>query len=252
SSIHNAYQTLLTRGRLVPNPAQAALVQRLANLQTRLAPAYSTAPHQKGKGVYIYGNVGTGKSRIADLFASTLSPDISSRRIHFHEFMMDIHMRLHHARSSPTYSGDPLVAIGRQVSAESRVLCFDEFQVTDIADAMILKRLFGAIWGCGGVMVATSNRHPNNLYEKGLNRSLFLPFIDELQRRCEVWEMQGDLDYRMVTDDEEKSRQTVFFSDAAEFSESLEEVSQAARLVPQEIPVMMNRVLNVEGARVGK
>jgi protein AFG1 len=76
---------------------------------------------------------------------------------------------------------------------------FDEFQVTDIAGAMILKRLFGAIWDGGGVMVATSNRHPESLYERGLNRPLFLPFIKELQRRCEVWKMLGDQDYRMTT-----------------------------------------------------
>lgn len=142
--------------------------------------------------------------------------------------------------------------IGRQVSSESQVLCFDEFQVTDIADAMILKRLFGAIWGNGGVMVATSNRHPDNLYEKGLNRSLFLPFIDELKERCEVWKMEGDMDYRMTTHNEETLRQTVFFSDEAEFRRSLEGVCQGEELVKQEIPVMMNRVLNVEAARVGK
>ncbi len=110
---------------------------------------------------------------------------------------MDIHMRLHHARSQTYYSGDPLIQIGRDVRNESRVLCFDEFQVTDIADALILRRLFGAIWESGGVMVSTSNRPPEKLYENGLNRSLFLPFIGELNRRCEIWEMKGDEDYRM-------------------------------------------------------
>lgn len=247
SAIHAAYKNLLNRGRLSPNVGQAALVDRLAALQSTLAE--SEAPQT---GVYIYGNVGTGKSRIADLFAATLPSGISKRRIHFHEFMMDIHMRLHKARSSSTYRGDPLLQIGREVRDESRVLCFDEFQVTDIADAMILKRLFGAIWSSGGIMVSTSNRHPTNLYEKGLNRSLFLPFVDELQKRCEVWKMEGDLDYRMSTATEEAERQTVYFTDATQFQDSLDAEVRGALLQPTEIPVMMNRVLNVEAAKVGR
>lgn len=222
-------------------------MERLVNLQATL-----TESEKPQNGVYIYGNVGTGKSRIADLFAATMPPTISKRRIHFHEFMMDVHMRLHVARSRSGYGGDPLVRIGREVADESRVLCFDEFQVTDIADAMILKRLFGAIWGSGGVMVATSNRHPTNLYEKGLNRSLFLPFIDELQRRCEVWKMEGDLDYRMSTSAEESARDTVFFSDADEFETSLRVATKDAPVEPMEISVMMNRVLSVRAARVGQ
>lgn len=248
SSIHAAYKNLLDRGRLTKNPGQAALVDRLATLQTTLSG--STAPQN---GVYIYGNVGTGKSRIADLFAATLPSSISKRRIHFHEFMMDIHMRLHKARSASTYSGDPLVQIGQEVRSESRVLCFDEFQVTDIADAMILKRLFGAVWSAGGVMVATSNRHPTNLYEKGLNRSLFLPFIDELQRRCEVWKMEGEQDYRMSDAAiEETKRQTVYFTDEGGFRQSLEAATGGVSMEGTEIPVMMNRVLSVEAARVGQ
>lgn len=161
SAIHAAYKTLLSRGRLTANPSQAALVMRLARLQQTL----SQSPDPQ-TGLYIYGSVGTGKSRLADLFSSTLPPGISKRRVHFHEFMMDIHRRLHRARSLSTYAGDPLVQIGRQVREESRVLCFDEFQVSDIADALILKRLFGAIWESGGVMVSTSNRHPDRLVSR--------------------------------------------------------------------------------------
>ena len=246
TSIHSAYKALLTRGRLTTNPGQAALVDRLSTLQTTL-----TQSSDPQNGVYIYGNVGTGKSRIADLFAATLPPSITHRRTHFHEFMMDIHMRLHRARSASTYSGDPLVQIGHEVRSESRVLCFDEFQVTDIADAMILKRLFGAIWSSGGVMVATSNRHPTNLYEHGLNRSWFLPFIDELQRRCEVWKMVGEQDYRMTTATAEAERQTVFFTEEAGFRASFEKTTGNVEVKAMEIPVMMNRVLDVEAARVG-
>lgn len=163
SAVHAAYQTLLSRGRLTTNPGQAALVSRLARLQQTLFQS-----EEPQLGLYIYGSVGTGKSRLMDLFASTLPPQIPKRRVHFHEFMMDIHSRLHQARSLPTYSGDPLVQIGKEVRSESRVLCFDEYQVSDIADALILKRLFGAIWNSGGVMVSTSNRHPTNLVRKTL------------------------------------------------------------------------------------
>ncbi len=96
--------------------------------------------------------MGTGKSRIADLFCSTLPTGVTRRRAHFHEFMLDIHSRLHRARSASGYSEDPLPKIGREIRDESRVLCFDEFQITEIADAMILQRLFGSIWANGGVV----------------------------------------------------------------------------------------------------
>lgn len=245
TSIYAAYNTLLSTGRLTTNPGQAALVERLANLQHSLVES----PDQPQNGIYIYGSVGTGKSRIADLFAHTMPSGVSKRRIHFYEFMMDIHSRLHLARSQSTYRGDPLVEIGRKVREESKVLCFDEFQVTDIADAMILKRLFGAIWSAGGVMVATSNRHPNMLYEKGLNRSLFLPFIAELQHRCEVWKLEGDQDYRMTMASSEKEREAVFFTREDEFQHSLLNAIKDIALEPVDIPVMMSRVLHVEGAK---
>jgi protein AFG1 len=183
-------------------------------------------PHVTPQGLYIHGGVGTGKSRIADLFAATLPPSISHRRIHFHEFMLDVHHRLHLARSQSSYAGDPLVQIGRDIIArESRVLCFDEFQVTDIADAMILRRLFGAVWASGGVLVSTSNRRPERLYENGLNRDLFVPFIGDLQRHCEVWEFKGREDYRMKggVGDGAGERIETFFLDRMGFEGSLEE-----------------------------
>lgn len=201
-------------------------------------------------GLYIYGNVGTGKSRIADLFSSTIPASVSRRRVHFHEFMMDIHARLHRARSSPGYEGDPLLQIGRQVREESRVLCFDEFQVSDIADAMILKRLFGSIWDAGGVMVSTSNRHPNDLYERGLNRPLFIPFIKELQKRCQVWKMEGNQDYRMATQGKEDDRDQVFFTDETKYNESLDSATRSGALSERVIPVMMGRALTVQALRL--
>lgn len=126
--------------------------------------------------------------------------------------MLDVHHRLHIARSQSHYAGDPLVQIGRDVHAESRVLCFDEFQVTDIADAMILRRLFGAVWASGGVLVSTSNRTPRRLYENGLNRELFVPFIGDLERACEVWEVKGREDYRLKGGGRERV-ETVFLEE---------------------------------------
>ncbi|PVH89521.1 hypothetical protein DL98DRAFT_600817 [Cadophora sp. DSE1049] len=123
TGLKTAYNTLLTRHRLTPNRSQLALVNRLNTLQTdlhnhHLSNSNSTSKYSSQaslKGLYIYGSVGTGKSRIADLFASTLPPCITHRRMHFYEFMMDIHSRLHTARSLPTFSGDPLLQIGRDV-----------------------------------------------------------------------------------------------------------------------------------------
>ncbi|KAL2075479.1 hypothetical protein VTL71DRAFT_422 [Oculimacula yallundae] len=250
NALQTAYQALLKRRRLTPNPGQLALVNRLTTLQTSLSnlKTSSSNPHAPLKGVYIYGDVGTGKSRIADLFASTLPSTVTHRRMHFYEFMMDIHARLHHARSSPTYSGDPLVQIGRDVRAESQVLCFDEFQVTDIADALILKRLFGAIWESGGVMVSTSNRPPENLYENGLNRDLFLPFIGELTRNCEVWRMEGKEDYR-ISKGAREGRVDVFFTDDREFDRSLRDCVGKREMERKVIPVLMSRQLVVMAAK---
>ncbi|CCG82798.1 putative Mitochondrial ATPase [Taphrina deformans PYCC 5710] len=244
--IQTAYEGLLKKGRLTSNPGQEALVNRLAQLQVSLGGQDQA---QEETGLYIYGDVGTGKSRVADLFVSTLPENVTRRRIHFHEFMMDVHSRLHRARSRSGYSGDPLLRIGQEVRSESRVLCFDEFQVSDIADAMILKRLFGSIWASGGLMVSTSNRHPDKLYEKGLNRPLFVPFIKELQRRCEVWKMEGNQDYRMQTRGRQDERDQVFFTDEGAFNESLDSAVQGGQLLPMVIPVMMGRELRVNASR---
>ncbi|CAK3920209.1 AFG1-like ATPase [Lecanosticta acicola] len=258
TALHAAYKGLIQRGRLVPDQHQAALVTRLANLQDELLETNdngasilpSTRPVDATKGLYIYGSVGTGKSRLADLFAATLPSSVSRRRIHFHEFMMDVHTRLHRARSRPGYGGDPLVQIGREIEAESHVLCFDEFQVTDIADAMILGRLFGSIWRQGGVMVSTSNRHPNGLYENGLNRDLVLPFIRELQRRCEVWEIGGKDDYRMkgIQEEDASGRLETFFTDPSAFYQSLERALEGRKVQHVSLPVYGNRSLQISAA----
>ena len=252
SALEAAYKGLLTRNRLRPDSHQKALVRRLASLQDELANANhaSFIPRQPStvpKGLYIYGSVGTGKSRIADLFTATLPQEISRRRVHFHEFMNDVHHRLHLARQSPNYSGDPLIQIGRTIRRESRVLCFDEFQLTDIADAMIMARLFGSIWREGGVMVSTSNRHPNGLYENGLNRDIVMPFIREVQRRCEVWEIGGREDYRMASVAAGgKGRTETFFTDEHTFQNRLQEAIGGNHLEQVSLSVYGSRTLEVQ------
>jgi protein AFG1 len=251
TSLDHAYQALLKRGRLSQNPSQSALINRLSAIQTGLSSPDTAKPATGG--LYIHGSVGTGKSYLASLFTSTLPSPISRRRAHFHEFMLDVHSRLHVARSSSSKYGssDPLPLIGRQIHAESRVLCFDEFQVTDIADAMILQRLMGAFWAAGGVMVATSNREPDKLYEDGLNRELFLPFIAMLKYRCETWALGGDQDYRLLGTGKAGHGQKVFFTDQAEFQKSLDAATQGKELIPYEIAVMMGRKLEVTAVQSG-
>ena len=252
SALEAAYKGLLTRNRLRPDSHQQALVARLAGLQNELANTNNATlihRHPPISGLYIYGSVGTGKSRIADLFTATLPQEITRRRVHFHEFMNDIHHRLHIARQSPNYSGDPLIQIGKTIRQESRVLCFDEFQLTDIADAMIMARLFGSIWREGGVMVSTSNRHPSGLYENGLNRDVVMPFIREVQRRCEVWEIGGREDYRMASGAGgagAKERVETFLTDENSFQKRLEEAMGGNRLEQVSLSVYGSRKLEVQ------
>ncbi|SMR52636.1 unnamed protein product [Zymoseptoria tritici ST99CH_1E4] len=254
SSLEAAYKTLLQRNRLRVDPHQANLVTRLASLQDELVNTNGNRPSHTPKGLYIYGTVGTGKSRIADLFSDTLPSHISRRRVHFHSFMNDIHSRLHVARSASGYAGDPLVKIGRTIREESRVLCFDEFQVTDIADAMILGRLFGSIWREGGVMVSTSNRHPDGLYENGLNRDVVMPFIREVQRRCEVWEIGGREDYRMssLREGAEGKRVETFLTDRRVFDERLEQTMEGQPLERVSLPVYGSRKVEVNAVPSGR
>ncbi len=145
------------------------------------------------RGLYIHGQVGRGKTMLMDMFFEHVEFE-PKRRIHFHEFMSEVHDRIAAARKS--VPGDPIPTVAEQIAKESRLLCFDELHVTDIADAMILGRLFEAMFADGIVVVATSNAMPHELYKDGLNRNLFVPFIAMIEKRMVVVELDSAEDYR--------------------------------------------------------
>lgn len=223
-----AYKEALEAGELRPDPDQAVLVGRLDALYQalegypeiaregrrltvkswRMANLFGSrkTPKEKPRGLYIVGGVGRGKSMLMDLFFET-APVMAKRRVHFHEFMGEVHARLKEwraldakgrvAKGWRATDDDPIPPVADSIAREATLLCFDEMQVTDIADAMVLGRLFAQLFDDGVVVVATSNRVPDDLYKDGLNRQLFLPFIDRLKTELEVFSLDGPTDYRL-------------------------------------------------------
>jgi cell division protein ZapE len=225
-----AYKDLLNKGELKADPRQVHAAERLQvlhdeiqdyelknNASKTLLSRFSVMGnnHVSPRGVYIYGDVGRGKSMMMDLFYD--STDVpNKRRVHFHEFMLEVHQEIHRWRQlnenerkrelgknalSKKKGGldldDPIPPVVSKVASKADLLCFDEFQVHDIADAMILGRLFEGLFAAGVTLVATSNRVPDDLYKDGLNRPLFLPTIEMLKTSLEVLELSGPIDYRL-------------------------------------------------------
>jgi predicted ATPase len=163
-------------------------------------------------GLYMYGGTGCGKSMLMDAFyeASIERGIKNSRRVHFHSFMLEIHQRLHKLRGPSRNGPHPVETIAKEVAHETSLLCFDEFQVTDVADAMILSRLFEGLFDLNVIVVATSNRQPEDLYKNGLNREIFLPFIDLLKKRCAVHYLSSPTDYRFLATAEKEAKQSTW------------------------------------------
>ncbi len=212
TSVRTAYRERLAAGSIKPDAAQEAALSALSRLEGDLnataEPAFRSFFRKPSavKGVYLWGPVGRGKSMLMDLFFDS-APVARKRRAHFHEFMAQVHGLIgawrkgdagaRKAKFGQFRGDDPIVPTAELIAEDARLLCFDELHVTDIADAMILGRLFEALFARGVVMVATSNRPPDDLYKDGLNRQLFTPFIEMLKEKMELVGVRGPVDFRL-------------------------------------------------------
>ncbi len=195
-TLPDLYQRLIADGTLTHDAAQEAVLPEFerirAGLTDRPHSGWLRRAPEPPLGLYLWGGVGRGKSMLMDLFVQSLN--VPNRRVHFHAFMQEMHAGLHAARARGV--ADAIAPVAAEVAKSVRLLAFDEMQITDITDAMIVGRLFEALFLAGVVVVATSNRLPDDLYHNGLNRQLFLPFITLLNQRMVVHEMRGPTDYR--------------------------------------------------------
>ena len=227
--LHQTYEERVKSGVLTADDAQIAAIPYFDAVLTEMGQA---TPKKKFlglfggddvpvKGLYLWGGVGRGKSMLMDLFFE-VAPEPRKRRVHFHAFMQEIHTAMNEARKQGV--SDAIAPVADQIAAETRLLCFDEMQITDITDAMIVGRLFQGLFAAGVVVVATSNRVPDDLYKDGLNRDLFVPFIELIKDRLVVHELASETDYRQ---DRLSGEQVYFYPVNSTSKAKIEEVWQA-------------------------
>ena len=222
-TLSQIYAARVASGELTGDPVQQLALTRFERIRVALAEPVKTGFFRKAppppKGLYLWGGVGRGKSMLMDMFVDA-SP-VPARRVHFHAFMQEIHAGMHKARQDSVE--DALQPVAQAVSTDIKLLAFDEMQITDITDAMIVGRLFEMLMQSGVVIVTTSNRVPDDLYKDGLNRQLFLPFIDLLKDKMEVAELASPTDYRQ----DRMSGSPVFFTpNGPEARAQIEEIWQ--------------------------
>ncbi|MDP6390860.1 MAG: cell division protein ZapE [Alphaproteobacteria bacterium] len=260
------YRALRRAGELSHDPIQELTAEKLQSLHNAVKgyrPANGAGgwksrlglarrPEDPPQGLYIFGPAGRGKSMLMDMFFQD-APTERRRRVHFHAFMVEIHDELHRLRQDPNRrkNSDPLLKIAAGVADEAWLLCFDEFHISNIADAMILGRLFEALFEHGVVVVATSNLAPDELYEGGLQRELFLPFIDMIKDRLDVLELASPTDYRRAHIHDVEVYHTPLGAEAsAALDAAFAELTAGARAVAEELAVK-GRSVRIEKAARG-
>ena len=225
----------------------------------------------RARGLYIYGDVGIGKTVVMDMFYDNCNIT-AKKRVHFHQFMLDIHNRIHLYKKdllakygrdiqlNMSSERDAVTKVAELIATECQLLCFDEFQVTDICDAMILSKLFRILWSKGTVLVATSNRPPSDLYKDGLNRAYFIPFITRLEGECIVKQIASTKDYRQsnvslpnayytpLSDESKSNLWNSFLTHSYQYRMMTEDLYTPGKTIEKNIPVMMGRNVKVTTA----
>tara|TARA_A100001037_G_scaffold306868_1_gene357830 strand:+ start:25569 stop:26654 length:1086 start_codon:yes stop_codon:yes gene_type:complete len=245
----NEYRKLIKSEEIKFDPVQEAVIYELEKLAQKLVkPTHRrfffrrTSPKQI-QGIYLWGDVGRGKTMLMDLFYNVI-PLSNKRRVHYHKFMQEFHREINLARISGSNDLDPLEKIVSRISGEVKLLCFDEFQVTDIGDAMILGRLFKEFFSWGIVPVITSNRAPDSLYDGGVNRDRFIPFIKIVKSQMSVIELDGGNDYRQLFLRENELYLTPLnTSTSQKMKEAFLQLTGGGELEPVELSIMGRKLI---------